>query len=229
MQAQTEIDSAVWPQVDDLASSFDAHRTTVEVQNHPGRTLDLVDLVVVRKRYDELRQQYEKLLGLHNELCFERDQLQIQLTAVTGGQTAPTPLSVLLPPVPRSVLPLPLLPPVSLSVLQLPSLLPLRQSPPTATPSPKPRPTDREAVLEAEIVSLKAYVARLLPSPRPRYSMNISSRSILTDPLAPFPFCVNGSRANISPRPPSICVHVLSPTWPIMPTSVSTAIALRSG
>jgi uncharacterized protein (DUF1499 family) len=58
MQAQTEIDSAVWPQVDDLASSFDTHRTTVEVQNHPGRTLDLVDLGVVRKRYDEWRQQY---------------------------------------------------------------------------------------------------------------------------------------------------------------------------
>jgi hypothetical protein len=58
MQAPTEIDTAVWPQVDDLPSSFDTHRTTVEVQNHPGRTLDLVDLGVVRKRYDEWRQQY---------------------------------------------------------------------------------------------------------------------------------------------------------------------------
>jgi hypothetical protein len=77
MQAQTEIDTAVWPQVDDLPSSFETHRTTVEVQNHPGRTLDLVDLGVVPKRYDEWRQQYEKLLGLHNELCFEREQLQI--------------------------------------------------------------------------------------------------------------------------------------------------------
>jgi hypothetical protein len=175
MQAQTEIDTAVWPQVDDLASSFDTHRTTVEVQNHPGRTLDLVDRGVVRERYDEWRQQYEKFLGLHNELSFERDQLQIQLTAVTGGQTATAPLSVLLPPVPRSVLPLPLLPPVSLSVLPLPSLPP---DSPSVLPLPL-LPRVPRSVLPLPLppqVSLSVLRLSLLP---------LVSLSVLPLPLLP--------------------------------------------
>jgi hypothetical protein len=113
MQAQSEIDTAVWPLIDDLARTFETHYTTIGVPNHPGQTVDVVDLSVVRKRYDQWRQQYEKLLGLHDDLCFERDQLQIQLTAAIGGQTA----------------------------------------------------SDREAALEAEIVSLKADLAAKLAMP----------------------------------------------------------------
>jgi hypothetical protein len=72
-----EIDTVVWPVVDDLAGSLTD-------PNNPGQT---VDVSIVRERYDRWRQDHEKLIGLHDELWFEHDQLQIQLIAATNEQT----------------------------------------------------------------------------------------------------------------------------------------------
>ncbi|KAA8896097.1 hypothetical protein FN846DRAFT_893580 [Sphaerosporella brunnea] len=102
MQAQSEIDVTVWPFVEDFDRAVRYHSTTLE---DGERRVQVVALDAVREQYHNWRAQYEQLLTLNDELAFEHDQLQIQLTATMQA------------------------------------------------------PSNREAALEAEIVSLKADLA----------------------------------------------------------------------
>jgi hypothetical protein len=61
----------------------------------------MVELGVIHKRYEDWRQQYERSMAISDELCFERDQLALKLTAAQIPNPPP-PQQIVIHAPPRS-------------------------------------------------------------------------------------------------------------------------------
>jgi hypothetical protein len=81
MEAAIEIDTAVWPMLKDFTAVLAPYCTSVAVPKKPGHTVEVVELGVIRKRYEDWRRQYEQSIALSDELLFDRDQLALKLKA----------------------------------------------------------------------------------------------------------------------------------------------------
>jgi hypothetical protein len=79
MEVQTEIDTAVWPMVEDFSTFLAPHSTDLDVPNQPGQKVPVVDLTAIRDKYGVWRLQYEESLARGDEIRFERDRLALEL------------------------------------------------------------------------------------------------------------------------------------------------------
>jgi hypothetical protein len=86
MEALVEIDTAAWPLLEDFTEVFAPHCMSVDAPDKPRHKVEVVELGVIRKRYDDWRHQYEQSMALSDELRFERDQLALQLMAAPAQQ-----------------------------------------------------------------------------------------------------------------------------------------------